>query len=33
MSSYEDFAEAARAYAALVARIRPEQWDGPGLGA
>ncbi|WP_375425098.1 maleylpyruvate isomerase family mycothiol-dependent enzyme [uncultured Friedmanniella sp.] len=32
MSSDEHFTEAAHAYAALVGQIRPEQWDGPGLG-
>lgn len=28
----EHFAEAAQAYADLVAAIRPDQWNGPGLG-
>jgi uncharacterized protein (TIGR03083 family) len=32
MSTDDHFAEAARAYAALVSQIRPDQWDGPGLG-
>lgn len=32
MSTDDHFAEAAQAYAALVSQIRPEQWDGPGLG-
>lgn len=32
MSSDEHFTEAAHAYAALVTEIRPDQWDGPGLG-
>ena len=33
MSAVEDhFAEAARAYAGLVATITPEQWSAPGLG-
>lgn len=32
MSSYAHFAEAGRAYASVVAQVRPEQWDGPGLG-
>ncbi|WP_375431800.1 maleylpyruvate isomerase N-terminal domain-containing protein [uncultured Friedmanniella sp.] len=32
MTSYEHFAEAAHAYADLVAQIRPDQWDSPGLG-
>jgi uncharacterized protein (TIGR03083 family) len=32
MTQYDHFAEAAQAYAALVAQITPDQWDGPGLG-
>jgi hypothetical protein len=32
MTPYDHFAEAARAYAGLVAEITPDQWDRPGLG-
>jgi len=33
VSGFQDhFAEAARAYADLVAGITPEQWTAPGLG-
>jgi hypothetical protein len=33
MSQFEHFAEAAEAYAGLVAQISSDQWDQPGLGA
>ena len=32
MDGYRHFAEAAEAYAGLVAQIAPDQWAGPGLG-
>src|SRR3712207_4463871 len=32
MSTYDHFAEAAEAYAGLVAQVNGDQWDGPGLG-